>query len=225
MELHLTPDQEAFFRQGIEAGRFRGREDAVQEAMSLWVERERQRLEIVAAVDRAEASLARSEGVLDRGVQAAVLPITTLAPSRMRFCGRFQRLSNRLVTGYLGRHRSGDSFEPPKLDFGHFRVPGWRARGLCRTGARPPACGPAGFLETGIVMHEGPCRGHCSKAQGRDRFRRKARSRGDQIQWPDGCPIWNSAWFKARSRPRLHAQSDPWGAPTGGATCAVPYVL
>jgi Arc/MetJ-type ribon-helix-helix transcriptional regulator len=80
MELHLTADQEAFIRQGIEAGRFRGREDAVQEAMSLWVERERRRLEIVAAVDLAEASLARSGGVLDRGVQAAVVPITTLAP-------------------------------------------------------------------------------------------------------------------------------------------------
>ncbi|MGA3072787.1 MAG: hypothetical protein ABSG56_03760 [Bryobacteraceae bacterium] len=39
MELHLTPDQEAFIRQGIEAGRFHGREDAVQEAMSLWEER------------------------------------------------------------------------------------------------------------------------------------------------------------------------------------------
>ena len=80
MELHLTPDQEAFIRQGIEAGRFHCREDAVQEAMSLWVERERRRLEIVAAVELAEASLARGEGVLGRGVQAAVVPITTLAP-------------------------------------------------------------------------------------------------------------------------------------------------
>ena len=62
MEVYLTPDQEAFIRQGIEAGRFRGKEDAVQEAMSLWEERERRRLEILAAVDQAEASLARGEG-------------------------------------------------------------------------------------------------------------------------------------------------------------------
>jgi len=62
MELHLTPDQEALIRQGIEAGRFHGKEDAVLEAMSLWEERERRRLEIVAAVEQAEASLARGEG-------------------------------------------------------------------------------------------------------------------------------------------------------------------
>jgi putative addiction module CopG family antidote len=62
MEVHLTPDQEAFIRQGIEAGRFRGNEDAVREAMSLWEERKRRRLEILAAVDGAEASLARGEG-------------------------------------------------------------------------------------------------------------------------------------------------------------------
>ncbi len=39
MELHLTPDQDALIRQGIEAGRFHGKEDAVLEAMSLWEER------------------------------------------------------------------------------------------------------------------------------------------------------------------------------------------
>ena len=62
MELHFTPDQEALIRQGIDAGRFQGKEDAVQEAMSLWEERERRRLEIVTAVEQAEASLARGEG-------------------------------------------------------------------------------------------------------------------------------------------------------------------
>jgi Arc/MetJ-type ribon-helix-helix transcriptional regulator len=62
MELHLTPDQEAFIRQAIETGRLHREEDAVQEALSLWEERERRRLEILVAVDRAEASLARGEG-------------------------------------------------------------------------------------------------------------------------------------------------------------------
>jgi putative addiction module CopG family antidote len=80
MELHLTPDQETFIRQGVEAGRFHGKEDAVREAMSLWEERERRRLEILATVDRAEASLARGEGAFARSVQTAVIPITTLAP-------------------------------------------------------------------------------------------------------------------------------------------------
>jgi putative addiction module CopG family antidote len=62
MELHLTPDQEAFIRQAIETGRLQRKEDAVREAMSLWEERERRRLEILVAVDQAEASLARGEG-------------------------------------------------------------------------------------------------------------------------------------------------------------------
>jgi putative addiction module CopG family antidote len=62
MEVHLTPDQEAFVRQGIESGRFHNAEEAIKEALSLWEERERTRAEILAAVDRAEASLARGEG-------------------------------------------------------------------------------------------------------------------------------------------------------------------
>jgi Arc/MetJ-type ribon-helix-helix transcriptional regulator len=62
LELQFTPDQEAFIRQAIESGRLHRKEDAVQQAMSLWEERERRRLEILAAVDQAEASLARGEG-------------------------------------------------------------------------------------------------------------------------------------------------------------------
>src|SRR6267154_1274983 len=61
MEVHLTPDQEAFVRQAIESGRLHRPEDAVEEALSLWEERERTRVEILAAVDKAEASLARGE--------------------------------------------------------------------------------------------------------------------------------------------------------------------
>lgn len=62
MKIHLTPDQQAFVRQAIETGRLRREEDAVQEALLLWEERERARAEILAAVDEAEASLARGEG-------------------------------------------------------------------------------------------------------------------------------------------------------------------
>jgi len=62
MEVRLSPDQESFIRQAIDAGRFRSSEEAVREALLLWEERERRRLEILAAVDQAEASLARGEG-------------------------------------------------------------------------------------------------------------------------------------------------------------------
>ena len=62
MEVTLTPDQQAFVRQAIESGRLNHAEDAVREALALWEERERRRLEILAAVDEAEASLARGEG-------------------------------------------------------------------------------------------------------------------------------------------------------------------
>lgn len=62
MEIRLTPDQEAFVREGIAAGRFENEADAVTEALALWEERERTRAEILAAVDAAEASLARGEG-------------------------------------------------------------------------------------------------------------------------------------------------------------------
>jgi Arc/MetJ-type ribon-helix-helix transcriptional regulator len=62
MEIQLTHDQKAFVRQAIESGRLRREEDAVKEALALWEERERTRAEILAAVDEAEASIARGEG-------------------------------------------------------------------------------------------------------------------------------------------------------------------
>jgi putative addiction module CopG family antidote len=62
MEIHFTPDQEAFIRQAIASGRLNREEDAVQEALNLWEERERTRAEILAAVDEAEHSLAQRDG-------------------------------------------------------------------------------------------------------------------------------------------------------------------
>jgi putative addiction module CopG family antidote len=58
----LTPDQQAFVQKAIACGRFNRDEEAVQEAMKLWEERERRRLEIVAMIDEADASVARGEG-------------------------------------------------------------------------------------------------------------------------------------------------------------------
>jgi putative addiction module CopG family antidote len=63
MEVRLTPDQEAFVRQAIESGRLHRPEDAVEGALRLWEERERTRAEILAAVDAAEASLDRGDGI------------------------------------------------------------------------------------------------------------------------------------------------------------------
>jgi Arc/MetJ-type ribon-helix-helix transcriptional regulator len=62
MEVHLTPDQQALVREAIESGRLPNEGDAAQKAFSLWEERERTRAEILAAVDAAEASLARGQG-------------------------------------------------------------------------------------------------------------------------------------------------------------------
>jgi Arc/MetJ-type ribon-helix-helix transcriptional regulator len=62
MEVHLTPDQKAFARRAIESGRLHSEEDAVEEALALWEERERQRAEFLVTLDEARASLARGEG-------------------------------------------------------------------------------------------------------------------------------------------------------------------
>jgi putative addiction module CopG family antidote len=63
MEVHLTPDQEAFVRQAIASGRLQRAEEAVEQALSLYEERERNRMEILGALDAAEASIARGEGI------------------------------------------------------------------------------------------------------------------------------------------------------------------
>ena len=62
MEVQLTADQKAFARQAIQTGRLQREEDAVQEALNLWEERERTRAELLSALDAAESSLARGEG-------------------------------------------------------------------------------------------------------------------------------------------------------------------
>ena len=63
MEIRPTPDQEAFIRQAVEAGRIAHPEDAVMQALTLWEDRERRRLEILDRIDAAERSIARGEGI------------------------------------------------------------------------------------------------------------------------------------------------------------------
>jgi Arc/MetJ-type ribon-helix-helix transcriptional regulator len=62
MDIHLTPDQKAFACRAIENGRLHSEQEAVQEALALWEERERRRAEFLLTLDDAKASLARGEG-------------------------------------------------------------------------------------------------------------------------------------------------------------------
>ena len=72
MNVDLTPDQREMVQRAIESGRFSHEEEAVREALALLEERERRRLEILASLDEAEASLARGEGrpITDESMKA-----------------------------------------------------------------------------------------------------------------------------------------------------------
>jgi Arc/MetJ-type ribon-helix-helix transcriptional regulator len=62
MNVDLTPEQKAFILRAIENGRLQSEAEAVQEALALWAERERQRTEFLLTLDEAKASLERREG-------------------------------------------------------------------------------------------------------------------------------------------------------------------
>lgn len=62
MNVELTVDQRAFLRKAIESGRVSREEEVIQEALALWEERERRRLEVLMMLDEADASMARGEG-------------------------------------------------------------------------------------------------------------------------------------------------------------------
>jgi Arc/MetJ-type ribon-helix-helix transcriptional regulator len=62
MDVQFSPGQKAFVREAIASGRIASEEEAVRQALALWEERERQRVEILSAVELAHASLARGEG-------------------------------------------------------------------------------------------------------------------------------------------------------------------
>jgi Arc/MetJ-type ribon-helix-helix transcriptional regulator len=62
MEVELTTDQKALARRAVETGRLHSEEEAVQEVLALWEDRERRRLIFLATLDDSGASLARGEG-------------------------------------------------------------------------------------------------------------------------------------------------------------------
>jgi Arc/MetJ-type ribon-helix-helix transcriptional regulator len=63
MELNLTPGQQALVRQAIASGRLHDEQQAVQEALALWEDRELARATLIASLDEAEASIDRGEGI------------------------------------------------------------------------------------------------------------------------------------------------------------------
>jgi Arc/MetJ-type ribon-helix-helix transcriptional regulator len=62
MDVQLTSDQKAFARRAIESGRLHSEQDAVQEALALWEERERQKAEFLLTLEDARESIVRGEG-------------------------------------------------------------------------------------------------------------------------------------------------------------------
>ncbi len=57
MEVPLTPEQEAFIRQAVASGRYRTAEDAIGDALRKWESEERNRAELLAALDEGEGDL------------------------------------------------------------------------------------------------------------------------------------------------------------------------
>jgi Arc/MetJ-type ribon-helix-helix transcriptional regulator len=64
VQIKLRAEQREFIRRTIDSRRVHSPEDAVREALALWIERERRRDEILTAIDIAEASPARGNGIV-----------------------------------------------------------------------------------------------------------------------------------------------------------------
>jgi hypothetical protein len=84
MEVHPTPGQEDIIRQAIESGRIHRPEDAVEEALSLWEERERQRLEKRSADLKKAQAAGASIRELRKGVTLGGLKLKDLVAEGRR---------------------------------------------------------------------------------------------------------------------------------------------
>jgi Arc/MetJ-type ribon-helix-helix transcriptional regulator len=62
MQIQLTPEQISFVDLGIQEGRFRSSEEAVQQALALWEKRERARVELLASLDSADRAVEAGDG-------------------------------------------------------------------------------------------------------------------------------------------------------------------
>jgi len=63
MQIDLDREQRELIERAVADGRLRRPEDAIREALALWIERERRREEILAAIDEAERSLLCEEAI------------------------------------------------------------------------------------------------------------------------------------------------------------------
>jgi hypothetical protein len=62
MDVQFSAEQRAFVRLALETGRLHREEDAVEEALLMWEERERTRAQILASVEKADESLRQGQG-------------------------------------------------------------------------------------------------------------------------------------------------------------------
>lgn len=58
MQFNLTNEQSAMINYAVASGRFRAPEEAISNALDLWLARERARFEIIASLKAAEADIA-----------------------------------------------------------------------------------------------------------------------------------------------------------------------
>ena len=63
MNVQLTPNQHNLVRQAIASGRLHDEQQAIQEALALWEDRELARAELITSLDEAEASIDRGEDI------------------------------------------------------------------------------------------------------------------------------------------------------------------
>jgi Arc/MetJ-type ribon-helix-helix transcriptional regulator len=88
MEIELTPEQSDFIRAGIEQGRYHDSADAIHRAMDQWVERERERLELIASLDAAADSIEAGEFIEYSQEALANLPSDVAKRNKSRLAAR-----------------------------------------------------------------------------------------------------------------------------------------
>src|SRR3990172_4666989 len=102
MDVELAPDQRAFVQKAIESGRFSRAEDAIEEALSLWEERGRRRLELLAMA----ASRLIAQRIRDLGGWRARIP----DPSRL-FNSSLEGNTRRAIDIHEGEKVDAGAFE------------------------------------------------------------------------------------------------------------------
>ena len=109
MEVQLTSDQKAFARRAVESGRLHSEEEAIQEALALWEDRERRRMAFLATLDDSRAALSRGEGrvITQESIGALAAEVRERGRARLidSITGRFFFLT---TFPFAGRARDED---------------------------------------------------------------------------------------------------------------------